>query len=175
MKKLTALILALGMVAVLPQQGEALSFGVTPRIALPIGDFADVAGLGFGLGVNYRREVKGFPGMVAIGLTKFGEKEQDIFGVKTKSNTRIIFVNVGPRYYFTEAAGGELYGKLTISRNFVNTEAKAGGRTASSNSGANKLFVGIGLERGMMGAEAEYDLGGEWIGINLFYTVGGRE
>jgi len=173
MRKLTAFFVVLAMCALLlPQASQALPpIGISPRIAVPMGDFSDAAGLGLGLALAYEREVSGYPALVTIGLLKFGEKEIG----PVKSNTRTIFVNVGSRYPFMEAAGGTVYAKLDISRNFVHTEAKTGGFSASANSGANKLFPGVGFQKGPMGAQIEYDLGGEWLGINCVYLLGSTE
>ena len=171
------LFAAVGLCALLlPQMAQALPpIGIQPRIAVPIGDFADVAGLGIGGGITCQREVKGYPGLVSIGILKFGEK--DIGSVK--SNTRAIYVNVGSRYAITEIAGGKLSAKIDFSRQFVHTESEGTvlGITfsASANSGTTKLFPGIVYETGPLGAEIEYDLAGEWLGINLSYTIGGGQ
>ena len=171
MKLSSTSFIATALVALLtsPLRAENLSCGIGPRIAQPIGDFANLAGFGIGFGVNCRKSFKGLPTAISIGQLKFAT--QNIGAIQSK--TRTIYVNIGPRYYLKSEKPLKLYGKIDLSRHLFSTKSEFGGQQNSAEAGSNKLFVGIGFEIGSLGTEAEYDLAGEWLGINLYYSVGG--
>ena len=56
-----SLIAAIALVALLAPQPSDAGISVSPRLAIPVGDFADLVGTGFGASVTMDKGVKGKP------------------------------------------------------------------------------------------------------------------
>ena len=142
---------------------SAAGIGVSPRVALPQGDFGDVAGLGFGAAVTMDKEVKDKPGRVGLVFLKFGEEE--IFGIKNNVSA------IGAFAGYKHSLGG-LYLKVDTTLYRISTEAKAAGISVDDSEMKIKVSPGVGYQQGPLGAEFDIDLAMDWAGINIYYMLG---
>jgi len=55
----------------------------------------------------------------------------------------------------------------------ISTEIEVFGIKVEDDEIKVKVTPGLGIERGPLGAEVDYDLAGDWLGVNLFYMIGG--
>lgn len=89
------------------------------ELALPMGDFGDAFGMGFGASIGYELPVGDNLGVMAqVGYLSFAGKdiEFNLLGVTTTiegPNLAAIPVQVGAKYYFTDNQEGAYLGVLT--------------------------------------------------------------
>ena len=169
MRSILAAVLTLALLA-----GAAPSeagIGISPRLALPVGDFADMVGSGFGASVVLGKEVKGKPGRAGLTFLAFGEGETE--GVATKASAIGAFA--GYRHNFG-GADMQLYGKLDTGLYIITStaEASGAGMTIKLETTDTKIKAtpGIGMQMGNIAAEIDYDLAGDWATVNLYYMLG---
>ena len=62
--------------------------------------------------------------------------------------------------------------KLDTNLMFISTEFKGFGQTERDRKIRLKTTPGIGYTIGRFGAEADYDLAGDWAGVSLYYVLG---
>ena len=62
--------------------------------------------------------------------------------------------------------------KLDANLMFISTEFKGFGQTERDRKIRLKTTPGIGYTIGRFGAEADYDLAGDWAGVSLYYVLG---
>jgi hypothetical protein len=106
MKKMRLLIAVAALVCGLIQTSDAQvgRFSAGLELALPMGDFGDVAGTGFGGSLRYEYPLGDNIGLMAtVGYLTFGEEDLGDFGTYTYS---MIPIQVGGKYYFTEQQNG---------------------------------------------------------------------
>ena len=62
--------------------------------------------------------------------------------------------------------------KLDANLMFISTKFKGFGQTERDRKIRLKTTPGIGYTIGRFGAEADYDLAGDWAGVSLYYVLG---
>jgi hypothetical protein len=161
MKKLVCTAVALA--ALLCAQPSQAGIGISPRLALPLGDFGDAVGTGFGLSVVMDKEVKGKPGRVGLSFLTFGEGDLPY-------TSTAIGAFAGYKHQF-----GAIYGKFDTNIMRISTEIDLGGFGKIDDSEIKVKFTpGIGYQMGNLAAEIDVDLAGDWAGVNLYYVLGAR-
>jgi hypothetical protein len=160
MKKLVCTAVALA--ALLCAQPSQAGIGISPRLALPLGDFGDAVGTGFGLSVVMDKEVKGKPGRVGLSFLTFGEGD-------LPTTATAIGAFAGYKHQF-----GAIYGKFDTSIMSIKTEVEIFGIKADDSEIKIKATPGIGYQMGNLAAEIDVDLAGDWAGVNLYYVLGAR-
>ncbi|KAA3599315.1 MAG: hypothetical protein DWQ06_10400 [Calditrichaeota bacterium] len=172
MKKLTLLALALPLVATLSiNEANAEGLGVHGTLGLPMGDFSDFAGLGFGGGVSWTRELnENMTYAAKVSYLTFGGKDVDAFGGSTEYSYSMIPVVAKTNYYFGGSESMRFYGSLSAGYYFVSVDVGS----ASSSSGEIGFAPGVGMEMGNLDFNAEYHLidGSNltYLGINVGYN-----
>ncbi|MFT5373769.1 MAG: hypothetical protein ACI906_000585 [Candidatus Latescibacterota bacterium] len=157
MKKLVCTAVALA--ALLCAQPSQAGIGISPRLALPLGDFGDIVGTGFGLSVVMDKDVKGKPGRVGLSFLTFGDGD---LGSGTA-----VGAFAGYKHQF-----GAIYGKFDTNLLRITTEVEIFGFKAETTETKVKLTPGIGYQMGNLAAEIDVDLAGDWAGVNLYYVLG---
>ncbi len=150
------------LVALVCAQPSAAGIGISPRLALPLSDFGDIVGTGFGLSVTMDKEVKGKPGRVGLTFLTFGEGDL--------GSSTAIGAFAGYRRDF-----GSVYGKFDTNIYRISTEIEVFGIKVEDSEIKVKLTPGIGYRMGNIAAEVDFDLAGDWAGINFYYTLGDGE
>ena len=151
---------------------------VGPEIALPMGDFSDVSGLGFGVFATAKYPV--MPKLVATvtaAALYFLEKEQSILGSTTKSQYSGLPFVAGARYYVMPAlyVGGEV-GFLTMTST-VEVNIPGFANVSASDNTTNLCFAPqVGYEVGKFCVSAQYVIAGDFkfLGARVGYAIGGK-
>lgn len=172
MKKLTLLALSLPLAMTFGiNEANAAGLGVHGTFALPTGDFGDLAGVGFGGGVSWTRELNnkmtygGKVSYLTFGSEKIGpfEYSYSMIPVVAKAN-----------YYFGGNEEMRFYGSLSAGYYFVSVDFDNGFGSSSSSSGEIGFAPGVGMEMGKLDFNAEYHLvdGSNltYFGINVGYN-----
>lgn len=82
-------------------------FSVGAELAMPMGDFADAAGMGFGASLRYEYPISDNLGLTGnAGYLMFGKKTFSNGFVEVESKSSMIPVQLGAKYYFSEAQDG---------------------------------------------------------------------
>jgi hypothetical protein len=82
-------------------------FSVGAELALPMGNFKDAAGMGFGGSVRYEYPVSDNLGLTGtVGYLVFGKKSFNDGFVDVESTSSMIPVQAGLKYYFQESQNG---------------------------------------------------------------------
>ena len=148
---------------------------VSPRLALPVGDFGDLVSTGFGWAVSINKEVKGKPGRVGLVFLAFPEGDENALGIAT--SVTAIGAFAGYKYVFGTSAF-RLFGKLDTTAYIISQEGEATvfgeSVTVDDDEFKIKLTPGLGIQTGPISAEVDYDLAGDWVGINLYYSFAGN-
>jgi hypothetical protein len=158
-----SLIAAIALIALLAPQPSDAGISISPRLAIPIGDFGDIVGTGFGATVTMDKEVKGKPGKVGLTFLTFGEGDQTVLGTTATA----IGAFAGYRHQLSS-----VYLKVDTSLLRISSESKVGDFKVTADETKLKITPGVGMEFGQFGVEADIDLAGDWAGINLFYMIG---
>jgi len=98
MKKFSVLFVAALCLLALPSQSDA-GVIISPRLALPTGDFADVVSTGFGGAVAIDKEVKGKPGRAGLLFLTFGEDVGSATAIGAFAGYRYMFGSDDLRLY----------------------------------------------------------------------------
>ncbi|PKL88867.1 MAG: hypothetical protein CVV23_07975 [Ignavibacteriae bacterium HGW-Ignavibacteriae-2] len=102
MKK-AVLILSIIFAVSITAQAQQIKFSAGPEIALPMGDFGDIAGTGIGASLRGEYPInEKIVGIAEIGYLTWGEKET--FGIT--SSYSAIPIQVGAKYYFNNGFYG---------------------------------------------------------------------
>ena len=157
-KKLVCTTVALA--ALLCAQPSQAGIGISPHLALPLGDFGEAVGTGFGLSVVMDKDVKGKPGRVGLIFLTFGEGD-------APTTSTAIGTFAGYKHQF-----GAIYGKFDINIMRISTETKTTGRTFDNSEVKIKATPGIGYQMGPITGQIDIDLAGDWAGVNLYYVLG---
>lgn len=180
MKRIMILALVISSLALSNAFAQVNGYGARGVLALPSGDFGDVAGTGFGAigmvlyGFNENLNFSGSAGYIA-----FGGKENTYFNTEGyKYSYALIPITTGARYYFggTESkarfyAGGEL-GYFIYS---VNVDTPEGGSAVSGVSSTGKfgLTPQVGVELSILDIRAAYSLADfNYIGLEVGVILG---
>jgi hypothetical protein len=154
------------------------AFEVGPEIALPMGDFSDVSGLGFGAVVTVKYPV--MPKLVATataGYLYFLEKEQSILGSTIKTQYSGIPIVAGVRYYVMPAlyVGGEV-GILMMSGTAESNIPGLGNISVSDDTNKLSFAPQVGYEVGKFCVSAQYVIAGDFkfLGARVGYAIGGK-
>ena len=174
MKRITALFVVIALCGLMvPGESDGRAISISPRVAVPVGDFGDLVGTGFGGAVTMTKEVKGKPGRVGLVYLTFPEGDDNILGIATSASAMGAFA--GYKYVFGTSAF-RLFGKLDTTAYVISQEAEATvfGETISVDDSEFKIKVtpGIGVQTGSIAVEVDYDIAGDWMGINLYYSLG---
>ena len=149
MKKI--LCTAVALAALVCAQPSHAGFGISPRVALPLGDFGDTVGMGFGASVVTDTPVRGGLSFLTFGegdlgsataMGVFAGYERQVGGVDVKIDLNL----------------------MSISQEILGIDMDAETKI--------KITPGIGYTMGKLAAEIDYDLAGDWAGINLYYSLG---
>lgn len=139
MKKVAILLVLFSIFSFIYSQ----ELGVGLKVAMPIGTFGDIAGLGYGLTAEYgwKFEKAGWLGtdkpvtvLGQVGYMHYGEKD----GSGYKGN--IIPILVGAKYFF----GENLYVSALSGIHIISEELKALGMTITASGTEFGYHVGIG-------------------------------
>ena len=174
MKRITALFVVIAFCGLMvPGKSDGRAISISPRVALPVGDFGDLVGTGFGGAVTMTKEVKGKPGRVGLVYLTFPEGDDNIFGFATSATAIGAFA--GYKYVFGTSAF-RLFGKLDTTAYVISQEpeATASGETITADDSEFKVKAtpGIGVQTGSIAIEVDYDIAGDWMGINIYYSLG---
>ncbi len=153
-------------------------------LALPMGNFSDIASTGFGGSVRYDATISDKLGWSAsIGYLSFSGKTYNVGNVSIPfGTTSNIPVSGGVKYYFSEAGNG-FYGAVDLSANFLSTyvytynSGNGGGYNLSSVSQTNfGINPGIGYRLSNLDFSARYNAVGDfsYLGIRAAYVFGGK-
>lgn len=118
MNKVLLSVAALALAGSVMAQDSRVSAGL--ELALPMGDFGDAAGIGFGATLGFELPVGDNLGLIAqAGYINFSAKDIEVdlgpLGTATVEgvSTGAIPIQVGAKYYFTENQEGAYLGVLT--------------------------------------------------------------
>lgn len=162
MKKLVCT--AVTLATLLCAQPSQAGIGISPRLALALGDLGDAVGTGFGLSVVIDKEVKGKPGRVGLSFLTFGEGDTPL-----KQTTTAIGIFAGYKHQL-----GGTYIKFDTNLLYITNEFDTFNGTDDDSEFRIKATPGMGYQMGNIAAEIDVDLVGDWAGINFYYVLGAR-
>ena len=150
MKKI--LYTAVALAALVCAQPSHAGLGISPRVALPLGDFGDTVGMGFGASVVTDTPVRG-----GLSFLTFGEDlgSATAMGVFAGYERQVGGVNV----------------KIDANLMRITTEIEVFGISVEDTETKIKITPGVSYTMGKLAAEIDYDLAGDWAGINLYYSL----
>ncbi len=141
--------------------------GVHGSLALPMGNFSDVAGLGFGGGVSYERELReNMTYLAKVSYLTFGEEE---VGAAKYSYTMIPMMGQ-TNYYFGDNEDMRFYGSFAAGYYLISVDV------GSASSSANKVgfALGGGMKMKSLDFSAAYNLvdgsNFSFLGVNVGYN-----
>lgn len=145
MKKLFSVLFVVLFAFTFVNAQSKMALGVGANLALPMGTFNDIAGMGFGGGAQFEYMLSpNISGTVSATYLMFGEK--DLAGI-AKYSYSIIPIQAGAKYYF-----GNFYGLAEIGINLVSLSVDIPARTfmgvtipgSSASSSASEFGFGFG-------------------------------
>lgn len=128
MKKFT-LLMAIAAVFTSAAIAQENRFSAGVELAMPMGDFADAAGFGFGASLRYEIPIGEQLGFIpTIGVLSFGGEEIEsgfpgIASFKTETTNLMFPIQVGLKYYFMEAQDG-FYADIETGVHIVSSKIK---------------------------------------------------
>lgn len=166
MKKFTLLALALPLAVAFTSNANAEGFGVHGSLALPMGDFGDVAGFGFGGGVQYEKAMNE---NMSYGINA----SYLMFGEEKSVTTSVIPIIAQTKYYFSSNDNMSFYGSLgagyylfsfSFDSDLVDDETE----------GKFGFAPGVGMKMNQFELSAAYHFAdgskGNFLGINVGYN-----
>jgi len=177
MKKVVYLFAAVVLFAGINLNAQSkLSFNAGANLALPMGSFADVAGLGFGASVGAQMPLADkITGTASVGYLMFGEKELGPTGFSVKSTFSAIPILVGSKYALSDNFYGAAEVGFHLFSSTVKTEITMFGKTTTSEgTGSSSDFtlgVGGGYMFGKLDVSAKYYLisNANYLGVRVAY------
>jgi hypothetical protein len=122
MKKLLSVLFIVLFAFTFVNAQSKMAVGVGGNLALPMGTFGDVAGMGFGGGAQFEYSfAPNIAGTVSASYLMFGEKELSGFG---KYSYSIIPIHAGAKYYF-----GSIYTSAEVGMNMISLKIDIPART----------------------------------------------
>jgi len=145
-------------------------FSIGANVAMPMGDFGDAAGVGFGGSLRYEMPVGDNLGLTGtVGYLTFGGK--DFFdGI----NFNLIPIMVGAKYYFTEQQNG-FYAGIAVGMTSSSTSAEG-----SESSTVFTWAPGIGYHLDNIDLGLDYnsytkdEFTTSYLGLRLAYVFGAK-
>jgi hypothetical protein len=182
MKKVLITIVALFLFVGISQAQNKMWLNIGGNVYLPMGDFADVAGTGFGGTAQF--EMQFMPqllGTGSIGYLTWGGKDIQLLGGNYSYSSSAIPVLVGAKYYFMPSGG--FYGQAQLGLFFFSTTVDVpsyniggvtygGGETSDSDSEFAFSF-GAGYEL-PLSPKLTLDLSGAFLVISDANNIGIR-
>lgn len=156
MRKVLCTVVALA--ALVCAQPSDAGIGISPRLALPLGDFGDTVGMGFGASV-VTDGVMDKPVRAGLSFLMFGEGD---FGSATGMG---LFAGYQRKV-------GSVDVKFDVNLMRITTEIEIFGISVEETETKIKLTPGVGYTMGKLAAELDYDIAGDWAGINFYYMLG---
>lgn len=151
-------------------------FSVGPELALPMGDFGDVVGIGLGGTVRYEAPIADkLNWTVTAGFLSFMEKTEDTPLGEVKASATGIPIQGGVKYYVTESFNGfYVAGELGVHLYKVKSEIL--GEKDDSSETEFSLAPGIGYHLGNIDIAARYQIAGDgdYVGFRIAYVFGGK-
>lgn len=145
MKKLFSTIFVVLFALSFVNAQSKMAVGVGANLALPMGSFGDIAGMGFGGGAQFEYSfAPNITGTVSATYLMFGEKELTGVG---KYSYSIIPIHVGAKYHF-----GSFYTSAETGMNMVSAKVEIPPRTifgvtipgSSATSSSSEFGFGVG-------------------------------
>ncbi len=167
MKKFTLLALALPLAMTLGvNNANAEGFGVHGSFALPMGDFADFAGLGFGGGVQYEKSLnENMNYGIDASYLMFGEESGVTFSV--------IPILAKAKYFFGGNENMNFYGSLGTGY-YLFLSSFDSDLIDDETEGKFGFVPGIGMTMNQFDFSAQYHFAdgskGNFLGINVGYN-----
>lgn len=164
MKKLTLLALALPLAVTLGVNEANAGIGIHGSLALPMGNFGDVAGMGFGGGASWERELN-------ENITYAAKVSYLTFGEENKITTTMIPVMGQTNYYFGDNEDMRFYGSFSAGYYFINLDADGGASVSDNKVG---FALGGGMKMKSLDFSAQYNLvdgsNFSFLGVNVGYN-----
>ncbi|HYG17486.1 MAG TPA: outer membrane beta-barrel protein [Ohtaekwangia sp.] len=171
MKLKTILLVAFALVTLSATSSLAQGrFSVGPELALPMGDFGDVSGVGFGASVRYEGAInENLNWMGTVGFLTFSEK--DDFGVKISQ----IPIQAGIKYYFTESYSG-FYAGAELGFHIVKAKVDVFGESMSTSETEFGFAPQVGYHLANIDIALRYQIvsDADYVGVRLAYVFGGE-
>jgi hypothetical protein len=172
MKKLLLSIVA--VVAISSASFAQGRFSVGAELGLPMGDFGDAAGIGFGGSLRYEGTINDNLNWTGtLGYLTFSEKDNS--GLKVS----MIPVQAGVKYYFTESFSG-FYGAAELGVHMVKSKFEGeffGVPVSVSESSTEFSFApALGYHLGAVDVALRYQIVSDanYLGVRLAYVFGGE-
>ena len=169
MKKLVLSIFAVCAISVASFAQGRFSAGL--ELGFPMGDFADLSGMGIGISGRYEAGInENLNWMGTIGYLSFAEK--DDIGAKVS----IIPIQAGLKYYFTESFNG-FYAGAELGFNMVKVEIDNDFFEGSESETEFGFAPTIGYHLGNLDFGARYQIinDADFFGIRAAYVFGSAE
>lgn len=172
MKKLVLSIVAMFVISVASFGQGRFSGGL--ELALPMGDFADGVGTGFGVSARYEAPINdNLSWMATAGYLTFGGKSDTFI-----DNVSIIPVNAGLKYYFGGESFNGLYAGGELGLNFVSVKTKETDFTESGSASETEFGFApqIGYQFGNIDISGRYAIvsDADYFGVRVAYVFGGE-
>jgi hypothetical protein len=168
MKKLVVMVaLIAASVSFASAQGR---FSVGAELALPMGDFGDVSGLGIGGTVRYESAINDNLNWTGTaGYISFAEK--DDYNLKIS----MIPIQAGLKYYFTESFNG-FYGGAQLGVSIVKAKSDFFGESVSASDTEFGFAPEIGYHLSVIDISARYQIVSDfdYVGFRIAYVFGGE-
>jgi hypothetical protein len=168
MKKLVVMLALIAASASFASAQGRFSLGA--ELALPMGDFGDFSGIGFGGTVRYEAPINDNLNWTGTaGYIGFGEKDDS--GLKIS----IIPIQGGLKYYFTESFNG-FYGGADLGVNIVKAKFDFAGESYSDSETKFGFAPQIGYHLSALDISARYQIIADfdYVGFRIAYVFGGE-
>jgi hypothetical protein len=152
-------------------------FGLAGSLVNPMGDLADLVGMGFSVGAFYEMPFgPNFAGRGTVEYAMFGDKEEGVAGLATvTSSWNHVGVIADALYYFDERArSGYLLGGVGFYSQTAKVETKSSVAYLNDSWSESETNVGVDIGGGYwfsknLGAEAKYTSAGDadWLQLTV--------
>lgn len=182
MKKVLVTIVALFLFVGISQAQNKMYLNIGGNVALPMGNFGDVAGTGFGGTAQFEMQfTPQLLGTATAGYIAWGGKDVTTFGGKYSYTYSAIPILVGAKYYFMPSGGFYGHGQIGLymfSWDFESPAVVVGGVTVaggklSETSSEFTFSFGAGYEL-PLSPKLMLDLSGAYIVISDLGHIGLR-
>ena len=150
--------MAVVSIALLYAQPSRANMSISPRLAFPLGHFGDIVDMGSGISV-IKASADDRSARVGINLLRFGH------GALGSSTALGLLAG-----YSLQKKGFVL--KLDAHLMRISTEISLPLGHGITGETKVKLTPGVGYTMGKLAAEIDYDIAGDWAGVNLYYMLG---
>lgn len=161
------------LVTCLVSSGAFAQFSAGLELGLPLGDFGDLAKMGFGASVRYDKEIQDKLSWTATGgFLSYSNKDQG--GTSISGSTTMIPIMGGVKYYFNESNNG-LYAGADLGLVFASFSADIPGFGSYSTSETKFGFApGVGYRVSSFDFSARFNLVSDLnsLGFRAAYVFG---